>query len=240
MKNILDLNKHVVALSVSLVFGLTLCESALANTVSATYNGLTYGSSTINVKIADSNPSLSSIYTSAGSFNMVNNSNGSGFVAYCADIYQWLAGKNVSTNYDDSVSIVAKFGSAKANDLQKLVNNVYSTIDTAKESAAFQLATWEILFQNSGSYNLSVGDFKAWDVSSSPSGAFTLAQNWLNTLNSAPSSGNYKINFLTNANKQDLIYMTPNPVPLPAALPLMLTALGALGFVTRRRKSDAT
>ena len=46
-------------------------------------------------------------------------------------------------------------------------------------------------------------------------------------------------NYIFARNMVDYAVNTPAPVPLPAAMPLMLAALGALGFMARRRKTTS-
>jgi|SRR6056297_3405948 len=87
--------------------------------------------------------------------------------------------------------------------------------------------------------------FKETDTFGDNLGNSTVAQNSVNYgfLSGAPlSQGDYQIGLsIFNANDQELgsTEISVSVVPVPAAMPLMLTALGGLGFVARRRRKKA-
>ena len=129
-------------------------------------------------------------------------------------------------------------------DLQSLVNQRYKEVTTNANnaySAAFQLALWEIVNETSGSYDLENGSFKASNRVNQQDTAFlaarATAQTWLSL--AGPTTGQYKISYLfdfngeATPNTQNLITMSP--VPLPAAGLLMASALGLGGLFSRRR-----
>lgn len=60
-------------------------------------------------------------------------------------------------------------------------------------------------------------------------------------LNGSATSGTYSTPFVnaSNGNPKEISHITvyvANPVPVPAALPLLISALGGPGFLTLRRK----
>lgn len=131
------------------------------------------------------------------------------------------------------------FGLAKANDLGRLATNhfdlVASTASTALNAAAFQLAIWEIVNEGVGNaYSVTTGDFKV-----SGTGA-SLAQTWLNELNTQPSASTYKVDVWSQ--QQGAAGWGPQDVAVfarvsePGTLALLLGGIGIL-FLGRRRKT---
>jgi hypothetical protein len=104
----------------------------------------------------------------------------------------------------------------------------------AQHSAAFQLAIWDILFDNDG--NLSTyGGAGQFGVSGGNAATIALAQSWLNTLGS--DSASFSLYQLTSSAHQDFITPTvPGLVPEPSALPLLGAGLAAMMLAMRRRR----
>ena len=237
MRKLKENTKKIRSLALCAIAGLFFSQPALSSSVSATVTNLTYGSQTPTVFIKDGNSASEDVYAGAFTGYLGSGNNKQSFTAYCADIAQYLAPWNNAETYSNSSSLVTNFNATKASDLQRLVNDNYSKVNSAVTSAAFQLATWEILFEKAGaSYTLSNGMFEASGGSAATDGALSLAQTWLNTLYTSPTTGNYKINYLTNPRYQDLIYMTPYPAPLPAAAWLFASAIVGFVSLTNRRK----
>ncbi len=240
MKN-LRLKATTLGQLLALACAASFSPSALS--ASVTISGAYYTFQPIT--IVDSNPTLpdpaaltsvpSSSFTysgSAGGFKAKDNggtlgavTNSSGyFEAFCADLFQ-------SWGYGTYTYNVASMSNPQLTSLNQLAD-YYDQVTNAVTSAAFQLATWEILFEDTTnpSFNLGLGDFTA----SNNLAAISQANTWLSTLGQAQDK--YSIGYLTQGQKQDLIYVTPSPVPLPAAAWLFGSAL--LGFVSlsNRRK----
>lgn len=103
-------------------------------------------------------------------------------------------------------------------------------------SAAFQLALWEILYEGGtyGGLNVSTGNFKA----TGDAAAIAQANIWLAGL-SALSPATTALFSLHSASNQDFITDTPPPpgllIPEPASLPLLGVGLLAVIFMMRRR-----
>lgn len=169
--------------------------------------------------------------TSGASLGAVTDANGK-FQAFCADLFQsWGLGGPYNYN-------VTTFGNAANLTAMNQLADYFGQVTNAVTSTAFQLATWEILFEESATFNLGSGDFKASPYSANianGTAAISQANLWLSTLGQAQDK--YSIGFITSPTYQDLVYVTPNAVPLPAALPLMLSGLGVMGFAVRRRRS---
>jgi hypothetical protein len=65
--------------------------------------------------------------------------------------------------------------------------------DTAKESAAFQVALWEIVYETAPTYNLTSGAFKE---TAANDGVRTLAQGWLSDLGTVSNVNVFKLESL--------------------------------------------
>ena len=234
---------------------------AIAGAASAAFadivviNGFKY-SGALDTKISEAGRTIGSTATPgphpgqsvdvyAGEFSGINN--GKSFSAYCVDIFKYDA-LNVMTNYSTS-DLNVTFGFTKASDLAKLANQRYGSVTNAKTSAAFQIATWEILFESAGSpYKLGSDTFKAvgGSAASGSSSALTLAQSWLDGLASSPVTFNYDVNYLQVASgNQNLVFFTPSSsfitssIPEPGTYRLMLAGLGLLGLAARRKKRES-
>ena len=127
------------------------------------------------------------------------------------------------------------FSAARQLDLARLFSNDFSlALTDAHHSAAFQLAIWDILFDNdanlstsggAGQFGMTGGDFTTR----------ALAQSWVTGLGSGTPT--FPLVQLTSRDHQDFI--TPpgtGLVPEPAALQLLGAGLAAMMFAMRRRR----
>ncbi|OIQ87555.1 PEP-CTERM motif protein [mine drainage metagenome] len=174
------------------------------------------------------------------------------FQTFCVDIFHDF---NFAVDSIDSSPTGTPSGLSSASILN--LNRLYTLYgsDIASKSSsnlnesAFQLAIWAIVndgsaINQSGIFDLTSGQPLKLS-SGSPSGAISLAQEWLNSLANARSA--YNAEFLMVQNQgavgtygaQDLVYFTPaSPVPEPQTYAMLLAGLGLVGFLARRRKNQ--
>jgi len=241
--------------ALSTIIGLALlatgAQSALASTINVTYKSSAYGYSTGYVTPSPNGATKTAhVYIGGETFhNDTGNNYGfvnayDDFVAWCVDPLHWTK-KHYTYNVGGKTELVNNFGTARVNDLQILANNFYGGVGDRKSSAAFQIAVWSILFgsESGGTYSYAPGStFAATGLNS---GVNDLATYYLAHLDPSLAKGHYKATYLfadlnCDASKtcaQNQVSFTPSPVPLPAAMPLMLSGLFGLGFAARRRKS---
>lgn len=182
----------------------------------------------------------------AGGFNASFNENfalppgPNSFVAYCVDLAQSFSFGSTFSVIGANVSSI--FGGVRASVLDRLYTQHFAAADTRVESAAFQLAVWEVIQEAPttafGTNALGSGSFVATAATSGTtldSDAITMANSWLNTLTAA--SGGYSLTVLASATHQDQMMATP--VPEPETYMMLLAGLGLMGFVARRRRQGA-
>ena len=161
-------------------------------------------------------------------------------VFFCFELTQTFS-FGTSYTYDDSVQTGGIYTT-----LSELFTEGFATaLDSTQNSAAFQLAIWEILEEPAGTQkSLSPGaDQGTFYVTNDHGNTATVtAANAL--IAGLPPIGLYEIHLLSNDTNQNFIYGTPIPplqqVPEPAPLLLFAAALAAMLFGLRsasRRRS---
>ena len=232
--------------------------AALASTIQATYtSAANFGNGAVGYDTGYLAPNPNSptsgvnIYIGGDSFTSSNTSYGFSstgqFNAWCVDIYHWMANSynyTVGTPGDlaamlSSLRPGADTGTTRVNQLIQLANEVYGSLSSLTDSAAFQLAVWEITYGTPGSngiYQINSSDV-GFNVGSNTAGAAIVEANgWLTNLNTAAITGNYRLTFLndgTDAATQDVVVFS-RAIPEPASLALL--GLGFAGLVSVRRK----
>lgn len=173
----------------------------------------------------------------AGSANITvgtTSSNGTSFLAYCIDPFQWAS----STPTAYTQSSLSSLGSSQAADVTRLYSQSYaSTSGNNANSAAFQLALWELANDDGV---LTSGAVRT--TSSTNDSIVAAANNMIsNAKTGAAGSSNYSFNLYTNSNQQDFLVASVSsvsPVPEPNTYALMIAGLGLIGFTASRRRTS--
>ena len=187
------------------------------------------------------NNSGSTHKVSAGGFRVTDGS--SNFIAWCLDLANVISLPSPYSITQTPFSQTAgAFSASVQQNLQRLFNTVYSGLDLNNnaQSAGFQLALWEVIYEGKPNLNVQNGDFK-WTAGS------TAARNQANTflgMMNGPETMQYNMTFFESGvdkhNKQfsqNLVSVAP--IPLPAAAWLLGAGLIGLVAVGRRRREDA-
>lgn len=127
-------------------------------------------------------------------------------------------------------------GVARANYIRELWADNYASVNTNDEAAAFQLAVWEIIYEDYQANGLGITDGDG-DFFASQSGSGTLFSNtvvnltnsWLGALNGQGPRAS--LAGLTSRNQD---FVTELIVPAPGAVLLGLTGLVGIGWMRRR------
>ena len=238
---------HTHGIFVLLAAGM-LTGYATADSISMSYDGLAFGQ--IGAAGVSTPTLVGTVRLNGTNFNSyvgaMNWSSGSGsFHTFCTELTQTVATSG-SVSYDmvhlaDAPQPGAGMGEERAG----FVQNLYDTyghlrVGSRTESAAFQLAIWEIVHEgDTGSLNVLAGDLKvtghAGHASSSVLNAHdgfgmsaaALANTWLASLLSVQVT---TLRALVNDVHQDQIVV----IPLPA--PVLMAGLGLLAVPVLRRR----
>lgn len=226
----------------SLVGSALILTGAYAGDISANY---TYGTGVTNANV-------NSIWTGATAFGTTQfqgvRTGGSdtfvpnNFNAYCVEIGETLGqGGNyhpnvvnllgASTNAGGTTGPIL-FDAVRTANLQTLWGSYFSTIGVdPNQSAAFQLAQWEIAFDDDLTLVQGIGSRFWVDGGQFQGGITDAAETMLTGIRTGSATSQQQLVLLTGAGVQDLV----TPVPEPASL--LILAFGGVAAMARRRRN---
>lgn len=227
--NILNFARRGLALTA--VVGLGAAQLAFANPVTLNPTGFANGYESFNVSVATV---LDPNAVPTGGFVGTIDPGAIPITFFCFELTQSFGFGNTYT-YDDTVPIGSKY-----DELSELFTEAFAgATSSTMNSAAFQLAVWEILEEGTPK---SLNELPTADQ-----GTFYVTNDYGNTatvtaatalITGLPTTELYTIHLLHNADNQDFVYgvLTPTlrKVPEPGPLSLVAVALIAL-FAVRRR-----
>jgi len=216
----------------SLAIAALTLAAASAHADSLTFTNFANGSETVNIALSAPNVPTAE-YGAAGGFTASLNG-GPSFTTYCVDLYQYIWFGTAFGDYSIVNASAHTFANSNAaNDLGRLFseNNV---VNNAVSQAAFQIAVWEIAYEQLGNYNLANGSATFTGGSAASSGALALATSWLGGLGGVGNNANLMV--LESPGHQDQIFAAP--VPEPSTYAMLAAGLLGIGFVARRRTAD--
>lgn len=220
-----------------------LAGTASAAYVTATYTGVTPG---VAVTITDTTNSQS-LGTLAGGFNFSRVGGtatdpylSGNYVAFCIDIFKTVGpGPTYGWNQTalpnaptPSGNTNYPMGAIKAGLLGKLWGAHRNGLSGDVMFGAFQLAVWEIVFENSNTLDIDSGTFFATGGNVDSASARSLANTWLGTLGSDPVYGGV---YALTGNTGDPNDGSPQDQLVPTPGGIALCCVGGLVFLRRRR-----
>lgn len=211
----------------------TISTQALAQDSSKFVNYVSTNTGQAVNMVLPVNGSAANYFTGSLNINVgTTSSNGTSFLAYCIDPFQ--AASVTPTTY--TLTSLGSLGSSEAADVTKLYSQSYaSTSGNTVNSAAFQLALWELANDDGV---LTSGTVHT--TASSDANVVAAANNMIsNARTGAVGPNNYSFNLYTNSNKQDFLVASVSsvsPVPEPNTYALMIAGLGLIGFTASRRR----
>ncbi len=167
----------------------------------------------------------------------------SSFLTYCTDLAQGFSWNTNYTYTEVATGTAHGFTTRQADLLGKLYTLAGRDVDTTDESAAFQLAVWEIVTETGPSLNILSGSFQLTAGASAQQR--TMTKDWLIAVSDINAVSSFNATRLYSSTTQDFVAFTAVPrtpnggnggnVPEPADYGLVGIAL--LGLVAARRKA---
>jgi MYXO-CTERM domain-containing protein len=237
-----DMNKLLAHSAITLA----LATAALAvQAAPLTHNGFANGS--VNVTVGKTNANTD-VNASAGAFSVTWG--GEAFVTYCVELTQFAkigqtheytlveGASYFDTNFAPALGVSGATIVERLGGLFTFLGGI-STPVSAADSAAVQLAVWELMYEPAGTMTLTAGQFKE---SRSGNTSLRAAADALLVGALGVQQVAYTIDVLKNASFQDYLVIRPiedsstgQGVPTPATLALVALGLVGIGVVRRRR-----
>ena len=222
-------------LSAALVAAVALVPSAKASVIlDASYQGLTGQSVEVIYNGVSSNVQAGLMQFSLQSDTDLSvlpfELNGMSVDTFCVEFTQSVKSGWQSYHLLEASQV---FSANQTQAIERLYTAYHQEVDNSNSKAAFQLALWEIVHEETEVWNITQGSFRARpnrDIGG-------LANQWLFSLDSIESQ--YNLYVMTNADSQNQLVFSgvpiPSSTPVPVPATLGLFGLGAL-LLLRRRK----
>jgi hypothetical protein len=163
-----------------------------------------------------------------------------GILAYCIDLFQTIGFGTLYSDYTTtSLAADGQITAARKGEIAQLFHGFYATsLTSSTNSAAFQVALWEILYETASTLNVDGGDLANKGVNyaknpTTPSAVVLLADSWLGGLGSFSTDLG---GFTTYRSPEHQDQISFQPVPGPSTWALVFAGLTTLAFMARRRK----
>jgi len=161
----------------------------------------------------------------------------SSFVAFCIDPYQYSSGNAATYNVFSGLGALNNI--QRATNVERLYSQSYtSTINNSVNSAAFQLALWELANDNGV---LTTGGVRTTSTTPTQGDDVVSALSAANTMlglvaGNTPLTGlpQYSFTVYKHQTQQDFL-VSVTAVPEPETYALLLAGLGLVGWTARRR-----
>lgn len=221
----MNMSSIKIAFSTVAVVAAISVSTASASTVNVTYQGSSvFGTPNLSQVVKISSPSHTGA-VNAGPFRLTGDNGFGNFVGFCIDL-----AKSMGNGNSYQTGTTSAYGAAVDANIDKLFTSSYASVNTAVEGAAFQLALWEIITDTGNGFSLGSGSFLA----SASASVMATAGGYLSGLATA-ATGGYKVTYLNSRSSQNLVSVSP--VPVPAAMGMLGLGLASLFGMRRRKKA---
>jgi hypothetical protein len=210
---------------------LMLAPAAYADPFKAT--GFAVGSQSITLTDP---PPLYNGSVSAGAFNL---NPPAGEIAYCIDLAQTISFGTLYYDYTkSSLAADGVLSSLRKGEIAQLFHGFYTTsLLSSKNSAAFQLALWEIVFETGssldvdGAHSATRGTTYATGPDA-PDTVIGIADAWLAGLGAFSTDTTGLYTYRSPEHQDQIVY---HRTPEPPTLIILGAGLGLIAFLARRR-----